>query len=116
MLEVPDDTNVTPYIEPRPVITRSTCRPSTPRGEPIANANFQTPADAEYNGLAALLSVPLGPDGRPQQCVIVRTASARNVRGVDFDDLPGADPARGARRDRAREAGAADARSTSTTP
>ena len=29
--------------------------------------------------------MPLGPDGRPEQCVIVTTASARNVRGVDFE-------------------------------
>ena len=57
-----------------------------PRGEDIVNANFQTPADAEYAGLAAILSVPLNPDtGRPQQCVIVTTASARNVRGVDYE-------------------------------
>ena len=65
--------------------TRSTCRRSTPRGKDIENANFQTPADFEYNALAAILSVPFGPDGRPEQCVIVTTASARNVRGVPYE-------------------------------
>ena len=34
--------------------------------------------------------VPLGPDGRPQQCAIVTTASARNVRGVDYETFHGA--------------------------
>ena len=55
------------------------------RGEDIENANFQTPADGEYAALAAILDVPLGPDGRPEHCAIVTTASARNVRGVDYD-------------------------------
>jgi hypothetical protein len=84
-LSVPDDTNVTPYIEPPAGYHQIDLQTFHTRGEPIENANFQTPGDAEYNGLAALLSVPLGPDGRPEQCVIVTTASARNVRGVDFD-------------------------------
>jgi hypothetical protein len=84
MLEVPDDANVTPFIDPPPGYHQIDLQTFHTRGRPIVNANFQTPADAEYYGLAALLSVPLGPDARPQQCVIVTTASARNVRGVDF--------------------------------
>jgi hypothetical protein len=84
-LEVPDETTVTPYIEPPAGYNQIDLQTFHPRGEDLENVNFQTPADAEYNGLAALLEVPLGPDGRPQQCVIVTTASARNVRGVDFD-------------------------------
>ncbi len=84
VLRVPDDTNVTPYIEPPPGYHQIDLQTFHTRGEPIRNANFQVPGDAEYNGLSALLSVPLGPDGRPQECVIVTTASARNVRGVDF--------------------------------
>ncbi len=85
VVEVPDDTNVTPYIEPPPGYNQIDLQTFHTRGKPIENANFQTPADAEYNGLAAVLSVPFGPDGRPEQCVIVTTASARNVRGVDFE-------------------------------
>ncbi len=84
VLSVPDDTTVTPYIEPPPGYHQIDLQTFHTRGHAIRNANFQTPGDAEYNGLAALLSVPLGPDGRPEQCVIVTTASARNVRGVDF--------------------------------
>jgi hypothetical protein len=83
-LEVPDDTNVTPYIDPPPGYHQIDLQTFHTRGRSIVNTNFQTPADAEYYGLAALLSVPLGPDGRPELCVIVTTASARNVRGVDF--------------------------------
>jgi hypothetical protein len=83
-LKVPRDTNVTPYIDPPPGYHQIDLQTFHTRGRPIVNANFQTPADAEYYGLAALLSVPLGPDGRPDECVIVTTASARNVRGVDF--------------------------------
>ena len=83
-LKVPDDTNVTPYIDPPAGYHQIDLQTFHTRGEPIENANFQTPADAEYNGLAALLSVQLGPDGRPTQCAIVTTASARNVRGVDY--------------------------------
>ena len=84
VLRVPDDASVTPYIEPPAGYHQIDLQTFHTRGHAIRNANFQTPGDAEYNGLAALLSVPLGPDGRPEQCVIVTTASARNVRDVDF--------------------------------
>ena len=84
-LTVPDDADVTPYIEPPAGYHEIDLQTFHTRGRAIENANFQTPADAEYNGLAALLSVPIGPDGRPEQCAIVTTASARNVRGVDFE-------------------------------
>ena len=91
-LEVPDETTVTPYIEPPAGYHQIDLQTFHTRGKAIENANFQTPADAEYNGLAALLSVPLGPDGRPEQCVIVTTASARNVRGVDFETFQARTP------------------------
>ncbi len=84
VLKVPADANVTPYIEPPPGYHQIDLQTFHAGRDPIVNANFQTPADAEYNGLAALLNVPLGPDGRPTQCVIVTTASARDVRGVDY--------------------------------
>lgn len=103
-LQVPDDANVTPYIEtggPADLTTRNKDGEVTgtrtavhwneidlqtfhTRGQNIVNANFQTPQDGEYIGLKFLLGVPDGPDGRPQQCVIVTTASARNVRDTDF--------------------------------
>jgi hypothetical protein len=84
-LEVPDDANVTPYIEPPDGYNQIDLQTFHTRGEDIENANFQTPADLEYAGLAAILGVPIGPDGRPEQCVIVTTASARNVRGVPYE-------------------------------
>ena len=101
-LEVPDRALVTPYIEtgggtvtrrPRDgepyqeeshwneidLQTFATC------GEDLVNVNFQTPPDAEFEALKALLQVPSGEDGRPEQSVIVTTASARNVRGVAYE-------------------------------
>jgi hypothetical protein len=92
VLEAPDETNVTPYIDPPPGYHQIDLQTFHTRGKPIENANFQTPGDAEYNGLAALLAVPLGPDGRPAQCAIVTTASARNVRGVDFETFQARTP------------------------
>ena len=84
-LVVPDDTNVTPYIDPPDGYNEIDLQTFHTRGEDIENANFQTPADGEYAGLAAILSVPIDPEtGRPSECVIVTTASARNVRGVDY--------------------------------
>ncbi|MCB0829932.1 MAG: hypothetical protein KDB64_03350, partial [Solirubrobacterales bacterium] len=101
-IAVPDDSLVTPYIEtgggrltrrPREgepfevdshwnEIDLQTFRTS---GEDLENVNFQTPPDAEFEALKALLQVPSGDDGRPLQSVIVTTASALNVRGVDYD-------------------------------
>jgi len=84
-LEVPDERNVTPYIEPPEGYNQIDLQTLHPRGKDIENANFQTPADFEYNALAGILSVPIGADGRPEECVIVTTASARNVRGVSYE-------------------------------
>jgi len=67
VLKVPDDATVTPYIDPPPGYNQIDLQTFHTRGVPIENANFQTPADAEYNALAALLQVPFGPDGRPAQ-------------------------------------------------
>ena len=47
--------------------------------------NFQTPPDFEFEALKALLQVPSGEDGRLLKSVIVTTACACNVRGVDYD-------------------------------
>lgn len=83
-LEVPDGATLTPYIDPPEGYNEIDLQTFHTRGEDIVNANFQTPADLEYNALAALLDVPIGSDGRPRECVIVTTASARNVRDVDY--------------------------------
>lgn len=103
-LTVPNDANVTPYIlSGQGTLTKHAKADDSPtgtvdthwneidlqtfhtRGENIENANFQTPQDAEYDGLKALLGVPSDPvTGRPSQCVIVTTASARDVRDTDY--------------------------------
>lgn len=103
-LRVPDNADVTPYIESggptdltirdlddQPTGTRANVHWNEidlqtfhTRGEDIENANFQSPQDAEYNGLKAILKVPARADGRPEQCAIVTTSSARNVRDTDF--------------------------------
>jgi hypothetical protein len=84
VLVVPDDTTVTPYIEPPAGYNQVDLQTFHTRGQDIVNANFQTPADLEYTGLRVLLDVPFGPDNRPTECAIVTTASARNVRDVDY--------------------------------
>ncbi len=84
-LQVPQNATITPYIDPPDGYNEIDLQTFHTRKHDIANANFQTPADPEYKGLAALLGVPLDADGRPQQCVIVTTASRRNVRGVDYN-------------------------------
>ena len=63
-LEVPDDTNVTPYIDPPDGYNEIDLQTFHTRGEDIENANFQTPGDVEYAGLAAILVGPARP-GRP---------------------------------------------------
>jgi len=84
-LEVPADANVTPYIDPGDDYNEIDLQTFHTRGKDIRNANFQTPHDLEYGLLAALLGLEIGPDGRPSECVIVTTVSARNVRGVPYE-------------------------------
>lgn len=93
-LKVPDDRNVTPYIESGSIppgtdplnehYNEIDLQTFHPRGEDIVNANFQVPTDLEYEGLKALLQVPADENGRLEQCAIVTTASDRDVRGVDY--------------------------------
>ena len=57
------------------------------RGRDLARVNFQTPTDAVYGALAALLQVPLDAAGDPQDCAIVSTFSTREVRTLSFDEF-----------------------------
>ena len=105
VLTVPNDANVTPYIETGgpadlPRYNKDGSDKGTltnthwnnidlqtfhTRGEDIENANFQTPRDQEYNALKGILGITTDPEtGRPEQCAIVTTSSARDVRGVDY--------------------------------
>jgi hypothetical protein len=84
VLEVPDGAKVTPYIE-APGYHSIHLQTFTTDREDLRNVNFQVPTDAIYQGLAALLSVPLDADGNPQECAIVSTFSTKAVRDRDFD-------------------------------
>ena len=59
----------------------------TTDGADLENVNLQTPTDAVYAGLSALLAVPQDANGNPAQCVIVSTFSTKNVRDVSFQDF-----------------------------
>ena len=82
-LAVPDHTTVTPYISAagHHSIYLQTFRTA---GEDLARVNFQTPTEEVYRALAALLAVPLDPDGELRDCAIVSTFSTRNVRDLSF--------------------------------
>jgi hypothetical protein len=81
-LRVPAGRKVTPYIVARGYHTVY-LQTFTPRVD-HDRVNFQTPTDAVYGALAALLNVPLGADGNPAQCAIVSTFSTRDVRDLTF--------------------------------
>jgi hypothetical protein len=83
-LRVPDRAHVTPYIV-RPGYHTIYLQTFRTDGEDLERVNFQTPTDAVYRALAALLSVPLGPDGELSECAIVSTFSTRNVRDLSFE-------------------------------
>lgn len=83
VLDVPAHARITPYIVADGYHTIY-LQTFITRGEDLVNVNFQTPTEAIYRALAALLNVRLGQNGNPRRCAIVSTFSTRNVRGVDF--------------------------------
>jgi hypothetical protein len=87
-LKVPGGRKVTPYINAAGYHTVY-LQTFVTGGQDLENVNFQTPSDAIYGALAALLAVPLGADGNPAGCAIVSTFSTRDVRGVPFDAFTG---------------------------
>jgi hypothetical protein len=56
-------------------------------GEDLDNVNLQTPTDAVYDGLKALLSVPVDANDNPSQCAIVSTFSTVNVRDLSYQQF-----------------------------
>ena len=82
-LAVPDRARVTPYITAAGHHTIYLQTFTTSR-EDLANVNFQTPSDAVYGALVALLKVPVDEAGDPVRCAIVSTFSTRNVRDLDY--------------------------------
>ena len=113
-LAVPDHTSVTPYITAagHHSIYLQTFRTA---GEDLTRVNFQTPTEDVYRALAALLSVPLDPDGELRDCAIVSTFSTRNVRDLSFRGFTGYG-AHGVAGATAFATPALPARSTSTRP
>jgi hypothetical protein len=87
-LVVPDRAEVTPYVV-APGYHTIYLQTFTTDGEDLANVNFQTPSDAVYRALAALLDVDLDAAGDPKRCAIVSTFSTRNVRDLDFAGFTG---------------------------
>jgi hypothetical protein len=83
---VPDRANVTPYIRAagHHTIFLQTFRTN---GENLDRVNFQTPTEDVYRALAALLAVPLQPNGELRDCAIVSTFSTRNVRALPFQEF-----------------------------
>jgi hypothetical protein len=82
-LRVPDRARVTPYIVD-PGYHTIYLQTFTTSGEDLVNVNFQTPTDAAYRGLVALLKVPVDSRGNLVACAIVSTFSTRNVRDLSF--------------------------------
>ncbi len=82
-LVVPDHARVTPYIVARGYHTIY-LQTFTTDGEDLVNVNFQTPTDAVYRGLVALLKVPVDAQGNLRACAIVSTFSTRNVRDLSY--------------------------------
>lgn len=85
-LVVPAGAKVTPFIEAAGfhgiyLQTFFTTSRDIPR------VNFQVPSVGIYHALAALLGVELGPDDNPENCVVVSTISAVNIRDLSFDDF-----------------------------
>jgi hypothetical protein len=85
-LVVPDRAKVTPYVVAPGwhTIYVQTFRTD---GEDLENVNFQTPTDAIYRGLAALLGVRLDANGELEKCAIVSTFSTKNVRDLGFEEF-----------------------------
>jgi hypothetical protein len=82
-LMVPDHAKVTPYIVD-PGYHTIYLQTFTTNGEDLANVNFQTPTDAVYRGLVALLKVPVDSHGNLVACAIASTFSTRNVRDLSY--------------------------------
>jgi len=82
-LQVPDHARVTPYIVD-PGYHAIYLQTFTTNGEDLVNVNFQTPTEAVYRGLVALLKVPVDSQGNLAACAIVSTFSTRNVRDLSF--------------------------------
>lgn len=86
VIEVPDDANVTPYIDAPGGYNDIYLQTFHTSGSNLEHVNFQVVPDLYYIGFAALLGVPLDENGQIEQCVIVSTFSIHEARDATTFD------------------------------
>ncbi|MCB0876008.1 MAG: hypothetical protein R2718_04160 [Solirubrobacterales bacterium] len=85
-IEVPDDANVTPYIDPPPGYRTTYLQTFHTSGEDLEAVHFQVTPDLYYLAFAGLLSVPLDDHQTLEECAIVSTFSIHEARdATEFD-------------------------------
>ncbi|MFN8113204.1 MAG: hypothetical protein U0R51_08385 [Solirubrobacterales bacterium] len=85
-IEVPDDANVTPYIDPPPGYRTTYLQTFHTSGADLENVHFQVTPDPYYLAFAGLLSVPLDDQQTIKECVIVSTFSIHEARDATTFD------------------------------
>ena len=85
-IEVPDNANVTPYIDTPDGYNDIHLQTFRTSGSNLEHVNFQVVPDLYYYGFAALLGVPLDEQGRIEKCVIVSTFSIHEARDATTFD------------------------------
>ena len=86
VIEVPDDANVTPYIDTPDGYNDIYLQTFHTSGSNLEHVNFQVVPDLYYNGFALLLDVPRDENGQIEQCVIVSTFSIHEARDATTFD------------------------------
>jgi hypothetical protein len=89
-IEVPLGATVTPYIEAEghhSITVQTFVADDEHDGAEIDGVNFQTPSDAVYDGLKALVSGFTGRDPFEGGCVIVTTVGDARMAGMTFDEF-----------------------------
>ena len=85
-ITVPDEANVTPYIETPDGYHDIYLQTFHTTGRDLKHVNFQVVPDLYYFGFAALLGVPLDENDEIEECVIVSTFSIHEARdAISFD-------------------------------
>ena len=85
-IEVPDDANVTPYIDPPPGYRTTYLQTFHTSGQDLEAVHFQVTPDLYYSAFAGLLSVPLDDQQTIKECVIVSTFSIHEARDATTFD------------------------------
>jgi hypothetical protein len=85
-IEVPDDANVTPYIDTPAGYQRTYLQTFHTSGQDLKHVHFQVTPTSIYQAFAALLSVPVDDSGQIEQCAIVSTFSIHEARDATTFD------------------------------